>query len=99
MSSDANATGNVQVPQERPVAIHVESLSKLYQIYEHPRDRLKQFILPRVSGLMGRARRDYFREYWALRDVSFDVRRGKLSASSAATARENQRFCSSSAGR
>ena len=77
MSSDANATGNVQVPQERPVAIHVESLSKLYQIYEHPRDRLKQFILPRVSGLMGRARRDYFREYWALRDVSFDVRRGE----------------------
>ncbi len=99
MSSDTNADGSVQALQERPVAIHVESLSKLYQIYEHPRDRLKQFVLPRVSGLMGRPRRNYFREYWALQDVSFDVRRGEAVASSVATARANRRSCSLSVER
>lgn len=79
MSSDAtvNVAGNLPVLEERPVAIQVESLSKLYQIYEQPRDRLKQFVLPRLSMLLGRPRRDYFREYWALQDVSFDVRRGE----------------------
>lgn len=51
------------------VAIRVENLSKCYQIYEHPRDRLLQ--------MLARGRKQYFREFWALRDVSFDVRKGE----------------------
>ena len=35
------------------IAIKVENLSKCYQIYEQPRDRLKQFVLPRMQGLVG----------------------------------------------
>ena len=59
------------------ISIKVENLSKCYQIYEHPRDRLKQFIVPRLQRAVGRPSRQYFREFWALKDVSFEVKRGE----------------------
>ena len=59
------------------VALRVEHLSKCHSIYAHPRDRLKQFLLPPVQRLFGGAGRQYFQEFWALRDVSFEVRRGE----------------------
>lgn len=58
-------------------AIQVHNLSKCYSIYEAPRDRLKQFILPRLHSMVGRAPPRYFREFWALKDVSFEVERGE----------------------
>lgn len=59
------------------VSIRVERVSKCYQIYDQPRDRLKQFLLPRLSHMVGRPVRQYFREFWALNDVSFEVPRGE----------------------
>jgi lipopolysaccharide transport system ATP-binding protein len=59
------------------IAIKVEGLSKCYQIYGQPRDRLKQFVLPRLQRLAGQQPRQYFREFWALKDVSFEVRKGE----------------------
>ena len=59
------------------ISIKVENLSKCYQIYEHPRDRLKQFIVPRLQRAIGRPSRQYFREFWALRDVSFEIQKGE----------------------
>lgn len=59
------------------IAIKVENLSKCYQIYDQPRDRLKQFVLPRIQKLIGRQPRQYYREFWALKDVSFDVKKGE----------------------
>lgn len=59
------------------IAIKVENLSKCYQIYDQPRDRLKQFVLPRLQRLAGRAPRLYYREFWALKDVSFEVKKGE----------------------
>lgn len=58
-------------------AIKVEGVSKCYQIYDTPRARLKQFVLPRIGRTLGFAQRQYFREFWALRDVSFEVRKGE----------------------
>ena len=29
------------------IATHVSNLSKCYQIYDNPRDRLKQFVVPK----------------------------------------------------
>ena len=58
-------------------AIRIDGLSKCYQVYEHPRDRLKQFILPRVRRAVALPARDYFRKFWALRDFSLEVRRGE----------------------
>lgn len=59
------------------IAIRVENLSKRYEIYEAPRDRLKQFVLPRLQRLAGRHPRQYFKEFWALKDVSFEVKKGE----------------------
>lgn len=60
-----------------PVAISVRGLSKCYQIYAQPEDRLKQALLPRVQRLAGREGRRYYREFWALRDIAFELRRGE----------------------
>jgi len=51
------------------VAIKVENLSKCYQIYDKPRDRLKQ--------MLWRGRKQFYREFWALKDVSFNVKKGE----------------------
>ncbi|WP_374600974.1 ABC transporter ATP-binding protein [Niveibacterium sp.] len=49
--------------------IKVERLSKCYQIYDKPSDRLLQ--------MLSRGRKQYYREFWALRDVSFTVHKGE----------------------
>jgi lipopolysaccharide transport system ATP-binding protein len=51
------------------VAIQVSHLSKCYEIYERPQDRLLQ--------MLSRGRRQYYKEFWALRDVSFEVKQGE----------------------
>jgi lipopolysaccharide transport system ATP-binding protein len=58
-------------------AIRVTHLSKRYEIYGSPRDRLKQFVLPRLQPLTGRTPQQYFREFWALKDVSFEIKKGE----------------------
>lgn len=50
-------------------SIEVENISKCYRIYDQPSDRLLQ-MLP----FAGRQR---FREFWALKDISFRVRKGE----------------------
>jgi lipopolysaccharide transport system ATP-binding protein len=59
------------------IAISVKNLSKRYEIYANPRDRLKQFVLPRLQGLVGQAPKQYFKDFWALKDVSFEVKKGE----------------------
>ncbi|MFT3761089.1 MAG: ABC transporter ATP-binding protein [Pseudoxanthomonas sp.] len=51
------------------VAISIANVSKCFEMYDKPRDRLKQFFAP--SG------RKYYKEFWALNNVSFDVGRGE----------------------
>jgi lipopolysaccharide transport system ATP-binding protein len=50
-------------------AIRVANLGKRFELYDRPRDRLWQML----AG----ERRRFFREFWALRDVSFDIHRGE----------------------
>ena len=59
------------------VAISVQNLSKCYQIYENPRDRLKQFVMPRMHRIAGNKPKQYFSEFWALKDVSFEIKKGE----------------------
>ncbi len=51
------------------LAIEVERLGKLYPIYGHPRDRLLQAIWGK--------RKQLYRPFWALQDVSFQLKRGQ----------------------
>ena len=60
------------------VAVSLGAISKCYRIFEKPRDRLKQALFPRLGKLFGRgASGSYFREFWSLRDVSLEIRRGE----------------------
>lgn len=74
------------------IAIKIENLSKCYQIYDTPRDRLKQFIYPRVKKTLAPITRfvgknsplatrllprNHYKEFWALKDVSFEVKKGE----------------------
>ena len=50
-------------------AIVIQNLSKCYQIYAHPRDRLKQALF--------HGHRNFYREFWALRDINLELPRGQ----------------------
>ena len=54
------------------VALSVEGVSKQYRIYARPGDRLAE------SLTRGRLKRH--REFWALRDISFEVEAGTTTA-------------------
>ena len=51
------------------IAIKVANLSKCYHIYDQPRHRLLQ--------MMFRGHKLFYREFWALKDVSFEVKKGE----------------------
>jgi lipopolysaccharide transport system ATP-binding protein len=80
---DAPADARAQSPatsQQRAdgdPAIRVHNLCKCYLIYDRPQDRLKQSIVPRLQRLIGKPSHRYYREFWALRDVSFEVCKGE----------------------
>lgn len=59
------------------IAISVKNLSKCYEVYDKPGDRLKQFILPKFQHLFFKNSKKYFRDFWALNDVSFEVKKGE----------------------
>jgi ABC-type polysaccharide/polyol phosphate transport system ATPase subunit len=49
-------------------ALRVEGVAKQYRIYDHPSDRLKETL---TRGWLKR-----HREFWALREISFEIERG-----------------------
>lgn len=65
------------LPMSSEISIKVENLSKCYQIFGQPRDRLKQFVLPRMQRFVGSSPKQYCHEFWALKDVSFEVKKGE----------------------
>ncbi len=50
-------------------AICIKNAGKCYQIYERPLDRLKQSFW--------RGKKKFFREFWAVRNASFEIRKGE----------------------
>lgn len=51
------------------IVVRARDLGKRYDIYARPQDRLKQSLF--------RGRRKFYKEFWALQHVSFDVKRGE----------------------
>lgn len=52
----------------KPV-ISVKNISKKYPLYDTPQQRLKEALIP--------FRKKYHRDFWALRDISFEVKKGQ----------------------
>src|SRR4051812_44540179 len=53
------------------VVIRARNLGKCYRIYSKPRDRIKQLFFGGQPG-------HYFHDVWALRGLSFEIRRGEI---------------------
>jgi ABC-type polysaccharide/polyol phosphate transport system ATPase subunit len=70
LSSNANGQApDAALPADKPVyKVEVANLSKRYNIYDRPVDRLKELVL--------RNRKSFHREYWALRDIDFKFPHG-----------------------
>jgi lipopolysaccharide transport system ATP-binding protein len=62
------------------LVIDVRDVSKRYEIYAKPADRLKQMIASGARRLSGGGEARYFREFWALHGVSLHVERGECVA-------------------
>jgi lipopolysaccharide transport system ATP-binding protein len=73
--------------KESDIAIQVEHISKCYQIYRQPQDRLKQAIYTKFINIASKVsekllkrelqQRQYYREFWAVHNVSFNVSKGE----------------------
>ena len=52
------------------IAIKVENLTKIYPLYDHPTDRMKEALHP--------FKKKYHHEFYALRDVGFEIKEGEI---------------------
>jgi len=59
------------------VAIRVGNLGKCYQVYPTPSSRLKQAISSRAGRVFGWQPRKYSAEFWALRNIDFEIPKGE----------------------
>lgn len=59
------------------IAISVENVAKCYEIYAKPGDRLKQFFVPRMKKFYTSTNTQYYKEFWALRKISFKIAKGE----------------------
>ncbi|EGM6321819.1 ABC transporter ATP-binding protein, partial [Escherichia coli] len=50
-------------------SIVVSNVSKCYEMYANPKDRLRQ--------ILSHSGKKFYKEFWALRDVSFELQRGE----------------------
>lgn len=50
-------------------AVEIENISKVYQLYQKPTDRVKEALLP--------GKRSYHSDFFALRDISFSIKKGE----------------------
>jgi len=61
----------------KDIAISVQDISKCFYTYEKPSDRLKHSLMPRLQRKLGWPVKTYGREFWALRNIDFEVMRGE----------------------
>lgn len=69
--SEDPSTGStpVSMPRDSHPVISIRHLSKKYRLYDHSVDRLKESLHP--------FRKKYHRDFFALNDVSFDIKKGE----------------------
>jgi lipopolysaccharide transport system ATP-binding protein len=66
------------LPMCSDIAIKVMNLHKCFYIYDKPRDRFKQFVFPLTQSLLRLQTKKYYREFWALESLSFEIKKGEI---------------------
>lgn len=61
---------DTSVDNPHALAIEARAVGKRFSLFQQPSDRLKQLLWGRYK--------QYSRDFWALQDVSFDIRRGEV---------------------
>nr|WP_167883114.1 ABC transporter ATP-binding protein [Leptospira yasudae] len=62
---------------QHDIAISIKNVSKIFKVYDKPRYRLQDFLRPVLKKIHARFDRKYYREYVALKNVSFDLKKGE----------------------
>ena len=76
-SNSIHSSPHTPALEEGNTAIRVAHMSKCYHMYAQPGDRLKQAFASLATKLFGLQTTPYFREFWSLKDVSFEVKKGE----------------------
>lgn len=75
-SSDSNEAASAHFLSDE-VAVAVRHVSKMYPLYAQPSDRLKQSLWYALPAFLRGQPRQFYREFWALHEVSFELKRGE----------------------
>jgi len=59
------------------IAIKLTNVSKVYYSYAKPRYRLQEMLKPVLGKLHPRFKRNYADEFWALKNISFELKKGE----------------------
>lgn len=65
------------LPMSSEFSIEVENLAKVYELYKRPIDRAKKFVISKFKKESSGGENKYYREFWAIKNISFKVRRGE----------------------
>ena len=72
------STLNLQPLTDLAIAVRHVSTLRVYPLYADPRDRLKQLRYYALPGFLRGQPRQFYREFWALGDFSFEVKTGEV---------------------
>ncbi len=59
------------------IVLSAHNVGKCFYMYDRPADRLKDLIAPKLSFIPSLNKRKFHTEFWALKDVSFEVGKGE----------------------
>jgi ABC-type polysaccharide/polyol phosphate transport system ATPase subunit len=65
------------LPMSYDTSIKIENLGKQYRIYPKPNERLRQSLYQHLQNFIGKPHGQYFRQFQALGDVAFEVKKGE----------------------
>lgn len=75
---EAKSTESTEDVAASDIAVSVRNLGKSYRLWNNPQERLKQPLRSMFARWLPMIpHRQYFNEFWALRDINFDIKKGE----------------------
>ena len=59
-------SSNAIMQNSKDIAVSCDSISKKFEVYKKPQDRLKQALR--------RGKKAYYQNFWAIKDISFEIK-------------------------